>query len=122
MPKPSDFYIGAVTFLSVIIPGALAAYLLLHLSFISDFLATDTLLDNSAGGASAFLVSAYVLGHVMFTIAAQLDWSYDFFLKRQERKTYRSLLNSAKAVARAILGPHKRRGSLLMSTNGPWRS
>ncbi len=82
MPKPSDFFIGLVDFIAVILPGAILGFLLILLDWpdrVKEVLA-ERLADPVAGWA-AFLTLAYVLGHVLhhlgtFLDAPVYDWAF----------------------------------------------
>jgi hypothetical protein len=87
MPKPTDFFIGLIDFFAVLLPGAILAYLLLLFPWneqLKDVLREH--LSDPAAGWAAFLVMAYVLGHLLHHLGGFLDdWIYDswFVLVRQ---------------------------------------
>lgn len=74
MPKPSDFFIGLVDFIALLLPGAILGYLLVLLGWGSNLggLVAPLVADPAAGWA-AFLILAYVLGHVLHHLGGFLD-------------------------------------------------
>lgn len=76
MPKPSDFFVGVIDFFAILLPGALLTVLLLS--------AGEGLLDlvgeprGTTERWAAFLVAAYVLGHLLQAFGGLfLDPIYD---------------------------------------------
>lgn len=82
MAKPSDFYVGMLSFFAILLPGAVAA------SILREFIPPDALQSiislpgNNAASWIAFLIAAYFLGHLIF-----LAGSYE-----ADSKFFRSLL------------------------------
>jgi hypothetical protein len=84
MSKPSDFMIGVLDFFAVLLPGAVATWL------VTQYLPTDLRAAyhiESGEHASVlpwivFLLTAYALGHFVFMAGSNLDPLYDRWRKR----------------------------------------
>lgn len=77
--KPSEFYVGVIDLFAVLLPGAVVAFVLRALLYWlpEDSVFRDlTALDSTAGGF-AFLLAAYLLGHILFSLSSRLDQLYD---------------------------------------------
>jgi hypothetical protein len=75
--KPETFFIGLIDFFSILLPGAVVAYLAKdHLP--PGLLPEDFLKDPHEGEAWAvFLFTSYILGHFVFLMGSKLDdWVY----------------------------------------------
>lgn len=85
--KPTDFFVGVMEFFAIIMPGALLAFLLLDYgkSVFGILLPT---LSGTAEKWAAFLVIAYVFGHLLHHIGGIFDkYIYDkFYVKKWKRK------------------------------------
>jgi hypothetical protein len=86
--KPSDFFLGIIEFFAIVLPGAALIYLIQPWTarFVPPQLQP---LDETARWI-AFLVLAYVVGHVLHALAGKFDKSvYDsFYLRRAEPSHY----------------------------------
>lgn len=89
--EPQKLFIGLMEFFSILLPGALFAYLLLH---SQGQLTTGSSiyddLDGAKGWMALFVVS-YLLGHIAFLIGALLDWPYDMLRRRTLNHQIRQL-------------------------------
>src|SRR5215217_2935744 len=85
--NPADFFLGVMDFFAILMPGALFAFLLLDRgkSIFGGLLPS---LPGTAAKWIAFLVVAYVLGHLLHHVGSFLDkWIYDrLYVKRWKRK------------------------------------
>lgn len=75
--KPGDFYVGIISFFSILVPGAVAAALLEPLLGVSILGPVIPVPANEAGRWAAFLVASYFLGHLIFLCGAYIDPLYD---------------------------------------------
>lgn len=95
--KPSDFFIGVIDFFSTLVPGALATYLLISLHWEVPT-RWPHIERGSAEGWVVFIVSAYVLGHLIAAIGSSLlDRLYDRVYARWRRSAPKDL--SEKSLA-----------------------
>ena len=84
--KPSDFFIGVIDFFSTLVPGAIATYFLITLHW--DQLPTrwPYIERGSPEGWAVFILSAYVLGHLIAAVGSSLlDPLYDRVYARWRR-------------------------------------
>lgn len=83
--KPSDFFIGAMDFFAILMPGALLTFLLSPWStaIFGTFLPS---LDTEPKQWAAFVVCAYFSGHLLHHIGAFLDKIYDYTYAARKRK------------------------------------
>ena len=107
MSKPGDFLIGVQDFFAVILPGAIAAWL------VSNYLPADFVdplklsMGNEGNGPARwaiFLLSSYTLGHFVFMLGSRLDESYDRWRKRT-KPTHSDLTYQAANKLRESLTP-----------------
>ncbi len=86
MSKPADFLLGVSDFFAVILPGAVATFL------VKDYLPEPGLANAlsitgdkvDAAHWAAFLISSYVLGHFVFMLSSNLDTAYDRWRQREK--------------------------------------
>ncbi|MCX6592249.1 MAG: hypothetical protein NTZ56_12065 [Acidobacteria bacterium] len=89
MPKPSELYLGVLDFFAVILPGAIAAAILQQ-AWGSAVLGTVVTLPKSETAQwAAFLVTAYLLGHLIFLVGSYVDPVYDKLRKRLNATRHR---------------------------------
>ena len=104
--KPSDAFLGVIDFFSTLIPGAIALFLLIDQSWLHAPEGWPVILRGSTEGWVVFLVSAYVVGHVIASLGSMLfDWLYDRIYARWRRGT--------SAYARAPLGANPSRRAII---------
>lgn len=101
--KPSDFFIGAMEFFAILVPGAILAFLMMP---FKDEIFGQLLpaLAPGAAGWVAFAVVAFVLGHVLHHAGAALDKLYDREIKLRRRFGEEWAFARAKALIRARYG------------------
>jgi ADP-ribose pyrophosphatase YjhB (NUDIX family) len=89
--EPQKFFIGLMGFFSILLPGALLVYLLLHSK--GSLIIGSSIYDDLAGtkGWMALFVVSYLLGHIAFLIGALLDWPYDMLRRRTLNHQIRQL-------------------------------
>lgn len=76
--EPQKFFIGLMDFFSILLPGALLAYLLMDEIgpvFLGVFKYQSL---TGAEGVAAFLVASYLIGHLVFLLGSWLDELYDW--------------------------------------------
>src|SRR4030095_9261597 len=86
--KPGDFLLGVFDFFAVLLPGAMATWLVvqyvpastLRRALMFGWESTPQPSDLVVG--PAFRVSSYPLGHFVFMLGAELDTSYDRWRQR----------------------------------------
>jgi hypothetical protein len=100
--KPGDFLIGVMDFFAILLPGAMATWLVLqyvpafalHRALIVGFEERGEPTEWVKSGA--FLLASYVLGHFVFMIGAKLDGSYDQWRRRTKLHTLDATYKAAK--------------------------
>jgi len=88
--KPGDFLLGVLDVFAVLLPGALATWLVLQ--YIPSFVLRGALSFDPQGPAApaewttiaAFFVASYVLGHFVWMLGSSLDASYDIWRRRSK--------------------------------------
>jgi ADP-ribose pyrophosphatase YjhB (NUDIX family) len=84
--EPQKFFIGLMDFFSILLPGALLAYLLMP-EWGPIVLGARYQELTGAEGWAAFLVTSYLFGHVVFLMGSWLDefynWVRRYTLERQ---------------------------------------
>jgi hypothetical protein len=111
MSKLGDFYVGVLDFFSVILPGAIATYLLEP--HIGPYVVGPVISKPATepAGWALFLVSSYFIGHLVFLLASQIDDM--FFHKWREKylprkpKTPHAL---SELICEKLVGPEEERG------------
>jgi hypothetical protein len=91
--KPGDFFLGVLDFFAVLLPGSLAAWLVirylpataLRSALTFDFLPPDVKQPDAFLAGGAFLLGSYLLGHFVFMLGSRLDSSYDRWRVREHR-------------------------------------
>jgi hypothetical protein len=102
--KPGDFFVGAMDFFAILMPGALLAFLLSPWA-PEVFGPLLPALENDAAGWVAFAVSAYLFGHLLHHLGSFLDRSYDDIYVADKRKFGdERLLVEARKLTQADLG------------------
>jgi hypothetical protein len=84
--KPSDFFVGAMDFFAIFVPGALLAFLLVPWAAREVFGPVLPALDTDAKAWIAFVVASYVLGHLLHHLGSVLDYTYDHVYVKAKRK------------------------------------
>jgi len=111
MSKLGDFYVGVLDFFAVILPGAIATYLLEP--HIRPYVVGPVISEPSSepAGWALFLISSYFIGHLVFLLASQID---DMFFHKwrqryrpREPKTPYALSES---ICEELVGPEEERG------------
>lgn len=89
--EPQKFFIGLMEFFSILLPGALLTYLLLHTH--GPVTIPSAAYKDLAGpkGWMAMFVASYLLGHIAFLLGALLDWPYDTLRRRTLNHQLRQL-------------------------------
>ena len=100
--KPSEFLISVSELVSILLPGALAAFILLP-SFMQVAAAHRLPSLEGAAGWVAFVLLAYLMGHLIFLLGAWLDKPYDLLRQRLRPREKDSAYLAATAVAGAML-------------------
>lgn len=101
--KPKDFFIGVIDFFSVILPGALVTYFLKGLLYADVFGNGKVfpLPETKAQQWLVFLLATYIIGNIIFLIAAFLldKLVYDKYLRnRFFKKNFDLSLHTATAI------------------------
>lgn len=86
MSKPTDFLLGVLDFFAVLLPGALATWLVAQYAppEIARYLDLGAAGDEPREPVrwAVFLLASYMLGHFVFMAGAKLDGSYDRWRRR----------------------------------------
>jgi len=101
--KPSDFYVGVISFFSILVPGAVATALLEPL--LRDAVLGPVISDpeSEAGKWAVFLVTSYFLGHLIFLGGAFIDPLYDRIRKKRNPYTNESAYQCATNIQHELL-------------------
>lgn len=84
--KPSDVFVGVIDFFSTLVPGAIATFFLITTSWFHPPAHWPYIERGSIEGWVVFLVSAYVLGHLIAAVGSSLlDPLYDRVYVRWRR-------------------------------------
>lgn len=78
--KPENFFIGVTEFFSVILPGALLTWFFMDKVRDIEYLNNISFYDpqNDSVKGAAFLLVAYITGHLIYVFASMLDsWLYN---------------------------------------------
>jgi hypothetical protein len=84
--KPSDFFVGAMDFFAILVPGALVAFILEPWATANVFGSVLPELDTDAKAWVAFVIASYVLGHLLHHFGSILDLTYDRFYTGLKRR------------------------------------
>lgn len=97
--KPGDFFLGLMDFFTILLPGALLAYLAENLAAHNIFGQLLPPIHTEVEGWVAFLLASYLLGQFLFLIGATfMDGIYDRTFLRAKRKRGDKLYEKAKAL------------------------
>ena len=100
--KPNDFFVGLVDFFSIVLPGALLAFLCKDGAETQLFGGVLPQLGTQAGGWVAFILAAYLFGQFVSLIGAGfMDWLYDHTYLRYKRRKGDLRYDKAKELAGA---------------------
>jgi len=79
--KPGDFYVSIVDLFAILLPGAVAAALLL--AAVGNDIPGEiiSLPDSTFGLWVAFIIAAYLIGHVIFLLGSFLDGRFESLRK-----------------------------------------
>lgn len=87
--EPQKFFIGIMDFFSILLPGALLAYVLMQ--DLGVLILGNRYYDLEGAEAwAAFFVASYLIGHLMFLVGSWLDDIFYDWLRRRtvERQVY----------------------------------
>ncbi len=75
--EPQKFFIGLTDFFSILLPGALLAFVLM--GEVGSVVLADRAPELAGtGGWAAFLFASYLVGHLVFLLGSWLDEFYDW--------------------------------------------
>jgi len=102
--KPADFQLGLLDFFAVLLPGAIATWLLVH--YLPAELQASFRLDASdkLGPWIVYLLTSYALGHFVFMGGSKLDKAYDRW-RRSSKPLSADKLFQAVSALRSRLTP-----------------
>lgn len=102
--KPADFFLGAMEFFAIVMPGAMLVFLLLPLNPYVFGPLLPSLGESEPMKWAAFAVGAYVFGHLLHHVGSVLDRWYDEGFAREKRKfgDDRLLVEARKLVQRDL--------------------
>lgn len=108
--KPGDFLLGVLDFFAILLPGSLAAWLLMRY-VDQDYLGRTLAFGPDAAAKPeplvlglTFLLVAYVLGHFVFMMGSRLDDIYDLWRERAKPKDSDVTFKAANALYRELNG------------------
>lgn len=109
--EPTKFYLGLIDFFSIFLPGSMVTIALAHLNQVLSKLQVNEA-DNWLN-VLLFFVASYLLGHVLFSLAAAMDERiYDpakKLLNKDKSETHKKAHWLARFVARYFKGAFSRR-------------
>jgi uncharacterized protein (DUF983 family) len=82
--KPETLFVGVIDFFSVLLPGAVVAYLVKGPAEQTLFGSVFPKYPNEAAGWAVFVFGSYILGHFIFLAGSKLDETYDWLRKTEE--------------------------------------
>lgn len=102
--KPGDFLLGVLDFFAILLPGALATWLVIQ--YIPAPVLRDALVLGFESQqepkewvtAGAFLLASYVLGHFVGMTGARLDGAYDHWRRRTKPQSRDNVYNAARKL------------------------
>ena len=109
MSKPSEFHVGILGFLAVLLPGAIGVAVaapVLKTKVLEAIMPMPE--DDLAVRWALFLVTAYVLGHLLFLAGAYLDGLYNYVRKKRKEEGHEKAFNCATSIKEKFLGPDER--------------
>jgi len=99
--KPADFLLGVLDFFAILLPGAIATWLLaqhLRPSWQPFFDLTSGSSEPTSVRWVVFLLGAYMLGHFVFMAGSELDTVYDHWRRRTKPTSSDRTYQAAKQV------------------------
>lgn len=88
MAKPAEFFVGITDFFSILLPGAVMTFVLEHIAKSRQLHILSYEPAEKTAQYAAFLVSAYVIGHVIDLIGASvIDTIYDLTFAHWKRSS-----------------------------------
>lgn len=111
MTKPGDFLLGVLDFFAILLPGAIATWL------VAEYLGNDAESLIAPGPSDdadpvvlwvVFLLASYTLGHFAFMIGARLDPLYDRWRKGAHPVEKDPTFQDAKELREQIMAPHEK--------------
>lgn len=102
MSTPADFQLGLLDFFAVLLPGAIATWLLVH--YLPSGVQTSFDLRGSDNAAPwiVYLLTSYALGHFVFMAGSKLDKAYDRWRRRNKPQSSDNLYQVARALQRQL--------------------
>ena len=103
MAKPSDFYVGTISFFAILVPGAVGIAVLepwVGTAVLGPIISNPT--SPSAWWAVG-LISSYFLGHLIFLVGSYLDSFYDRIRRKRNPYTNESAYQCATQIRGEIL-------------------
>lgn len=85
--KPADFFVGVMDFFTILLPGALLTFVLRDVG-TPVFGAALPALNTAAEKWIAFIVSSYILGHLLHHLGSVLDYFYDWLYVKKWRRRH----------------------------------
>ena len=84
--KPSDFFIGVMDFFAILVPGAIFTFMLAPWATREVFGPILPTINSNETGWAAFILAAYVLGHLLHHLGSVFDYTYDHIYVKAKRK------------------------------------
>jgi hypothetical protein len=103
--KPADFLLGVLDFFAILLPGAIATWLLaqhLRPSWQPYFDLTNGSSEPTLVRWVVFLLAAYTLGHFVFMAGSELDAAYDRWRVRTKPTSLDTTFQAAKGVHETV--------------------
>jgi hypothetical protein len=101
--KPTDFLMNMVGFFAILLPGAIVAALMLSVDGVEIFRLAVLPANDALAKWAAFIVLAYILGHLVFLVGSWVDPAYDFFRECFDPYDEKSPFTHAKAIRDSLL-------------------
>lgn len=96
--EPQRFFIGLMDFFSILLPGALLTYLLMDEVGSAVLGSARYCQITGAEGVAVFLVTSYLIGHLIFLLGTWLDEFYDRDRRLTLNKQIKLLANRGKLL------------------------
>ncbi len=111
MIKPGDFLLGVMDFFAILLPGAIATWVLA--TYLPADMQAYVSLGQGGGDVDpvvrggVFLLAAYTLGHFVFEVGSWLDPSYDRWRKRTKPTESDAMFIAAGRMRKDLMGAHE---------------
>ena len=107
--KPSEFYVGVLDFIAILLPGAIATAILIPR--YGDLIVGPLILalTNDTAKWVAFIICAYFSGHLIFLLGSYIDSLYNMLRERFNPYGNESAFQCATRIRDSLIGEAERK-------------